>query len=374
MRRRSIEGLWVWGICVVMGLPPFALAGDQSQDPMPQTRSTERHLANIRQLTVGRQNAEAYFSFDGAKLIFQSTNNWPNDSRGATHKPAANGLGCYQMYVLDLDSDTVRLVSTGKGATTCGYFFPGDRRVLYSSTHAVGSECPPKPKRDGAYRWALDDYDIYSVRLDGQQMQRLTSSGGYDAEATISPNGKMIVWTSVKDGDLDLYTMNIDGTNVRRLTDDVGYDGGAFFSPDSTRIVYRAAHPSDPAEVAKYQDLLAQRLVEPGQLEIFVINADGSHKQQVTSNGASNFSPYFHPDGKRIIFSSNLETRGEGGRPSFHLYLVRDDGTGVERLTTEGHFNSFPMFSPDGKRLVWVSDRNATAPGEFNVFLADWVP
>ena len=374
MRRRSIEGLWVWGICVVMGLPPFALAGDQSQDPMPQTRSTERHLANIRQLTVGRQNAEAYFSFDGTKLIFQSTNNWPNGSRGATHKPADNGLGCYQMYVLDLDSDTVRLVSTGKGATTCGYFFPGDRRVLYSSTHAVGSDCPPKPKRDGAYRWALDDYDIYSVRLDGQQMQRLTSSRGYDAEATISPDGKTIVWTSVKDGDLDLYTMNIDGTNVRRLTDDVGYDGGAFFSPDSTRIVYRAAHPSDPAEVAKYQELLAQRLVEPGQLEIFVINADGSHKQQVTSNGASNFSPYFHPDGKRIIFSSNLETRGEGGRPSFHLYLVRDDGTGVERLTTEGHFNSFPMFSPDGKRLVWVSDRNATAPGEFNVFLADWVP
>ena len=374
MRRRSIEQWCAWGICVVMGFPPFALAGDQSPNSTPQIRSSERHLANIRQLTVGRQNAEAYFSFDGTKLIFQSTNNWSNDSRGVTHKPADNGLGCYQMYVLDLDSDTVRLVSTGKGATTCGYFFPGDRRVLYSSTHAAGSDCPPKPKRDGAYRWALDDYDIYSVRLDGQQMQRLTSSAGYDAEATISPDGKMIVWTSDKDGDLDIYTMNIDGTNVRRLTDDVGYDGGAFFSPDSTRIVYRAAHPSDPAEVAKYQDLLAQRLVEPGQLEIFVINADGSHKQQVTSNGASNFSPYFHPDGRRIIFSSNLETRGEGGRPSFHLYLVRDDGTGVERLTTEGHFNSFPMFSPDGKRLVWVSDRNSKTPGEFNVFLADWVP
>ncbi|MDH4155271.1 MAG: hypothetical protein OEV01_15935 [Nitrospira sp.] len=374
MRRRSTHRLCVWGLCVLVGLPPFALAGDQSRETTSQARSSERHLANIRQLTVGRQNAEAYFSFDGRKLIFQSTNNWPNDSRGTTHKPTDNGLGCYQMYVLDLDSEAVRLVSTGKGATTCGYFFPGDRRVLYSSTHAAGSGCPPKPKRDGAYRWALDDYDIYSVRIDGQQMQRLTSSSGYDAEATISPDGKTIVWTSVKDGDLDLYTMNIDGTNVRRLTDDIGYDGGAFFSPDSTRIVYRAAHPTDPDEVAKYQALLAQRLVEPGQLEIFVVNADGSHKQQVTSNGASNFSPYFHPDGKRIIFSSNLETRGEGGRPSFHLYLVRDDGTGVERLTTEGHFNSFPMFSPDGKRLVWVSDRNATAPGEFNVFLADWVP
>ena len=374
MRRRSIERWCVWGICAVMGFSPFALAGDQPPGSSPQIRASERHLANIRQLTVGRQNAEAYFSFDGTKLIFQSTNDWLKDSQATTRKPSESGLGCYQMYVLDLESDTVRLVSTGKGATTCGYFFPGDRRVLYSSTHAAGSECPPKPKRDGAYRWALDDYDIYSVRLDGQQMQRLTSSSGYDAEATISPDGKTIVWTSVKDGDLDLYTMNLDGTNAKRLTNDVGYDGGAFFSPDSRRIVYRAAHPSDPAEVAKYQDLLAQRLIEPGQLEIFVINADGSHKQQVTSNGASNFSPYFHPDGKRIIFSSNLETRGEGGRPSFHLYLVRDDGTGAERLTTEGHFNSFPMFSPDGKRLVWVSDRNATTPGEFNVFLADWVP
>ena len=175
----------------------------------------------------------------------------------------------------------------------------------------------------------------------------------------ISPDGKTIVWTSVKDGDLDLYAMNLDGTGIRRLTDDVGYDGGAFFSPDSKRIVYRAAHPTDPAEVERYKDLLAQHLVEPGQLEIFVMNADGSGQRPVTSNGASNFSPYFHPDGKRIIFSSNVDTRGEGGRPSFHLYLVGDDGTGIERLTFEGQFNSFPMFSPDGKRLVWASDRNA---------------
>jgi TolB protein len=335
---------------------------------------TERHLTNIRQLTIGRQNAEAYFSFSGTKLIFQSTNNWPKDSQATTARPAEAGLGCYQMYVMDVATKSVQLVSTGAGATTCGYFFPGDRRVLYSSTHGAGPNCPPKLKRDGAYRWALDDYDIYSVGVDGKDMQRLTSSSRYDAEATISPDGKTIVWTSLQDGDLDLYTMNLDGTNVRRLTDDIGYDGGAFFSPDSTRLVYRAAHPTDPTETAKYQELLAQNLVEPGQLEIFVINADGSGKKQVTTTGASNFSPYFHPDGKRIIFSSNIETRGEGGRPSFHLYLVNDDGTGLERLTTEGHFNSFPMFSPDGKRLVWVSDRNAKGSGEFNVFLADWVP
>jgi Tol biopolymer transport system component len=220
----------------------------------------------------------------------------------------------------------------------------------------------------------LDDYDLYAVRIDGQEMQRLTASPGYDAEATISPDGKTIVWTSVKDGDLDLYAMNLDGTKARRLTDDVGYDGGAFFSPDSKRIVYRASHPPNPDEVAKYKELLSQRLVEPGQLEIFVMNADGGAKRQVTANGASNFAPFFHPDGRRIIFSSNVESRGEGGRPSFHLFLIGDDGNGFERVTTEGHFNSFPMFSPDGKRLVWVSDRMAKSPGEFNVFLADWVP
>lgn len=374
MQRRKTYGISIFGFCVLMGGAPFALAADQHKEAVAAAPSIERHLANIRQLTIGRQNAEAYFSFDGTKLIFQSTNDWSKDVLGNRSKPADAGLGCYQMYVMDLASDAIRLVSTGIGATTCGYFFPGDRRVLYSSTHAANPNCPPKPKRDGAYRWALDDYDIYSVRLDGQQLQRLTLSPGYDAEATISPDGKTIVWTSVKDGDLDLYTMNLDGSNVRRLTDDIGYDGGAFFSPDSKRLVYRAAHPTDPSEVAKYKELLAQRLIEPGQLELFVMNADGSGKKQVTTTGASNFSPYFHPDGKRIIFSSNIETRGEGGRPSFHLYLVRDDGTELERLTTEGHFNSFPMFSPDGKRLVWVSDRHAKEPGEFNVFLADWVP
>lgn len=374
MQSRNTGRLGAWGLCVLMSLPVCAVAADQPKESGAVLRSPERHLANIRQLTFGRQNAEAYFSFSGTKLIFQSTNNWLEHSYAATLKPADAGLGCYQMYVMDLDSKNIRSVSTGMGATTCGYFFPGDRRVLYSSTHAAGPNCPPKPKRDGAYRWALDDYDIYSVRLDGQEMQRMTTSPGYDAEATVSPDGKTIVWTSVKDGDLDLYTMHLDGTNVRRLTDDLGYDGGAFFSPDSKRIVYRAAHPTDPEEIAKYKELLAQRLIEPGQLEIFVVNADGTGKKQVTANGASNFSPYFHPDGTRIIFSSNVETKGEGGRPSFHLYLVKDDGTESERLTTEGQFNSFPMFSPDGKRLVWVSDRNTKAPGEFNVFLADWVP
>jgi Tol biopolymer transport system component len=361
-------------VCLLLGEQTGQAEGLAPKARVVPAHQAERHLKNIRQLTVGRQNAEAYFSFSGNKLIFQSTNNWMKDTYAAMLTPADAGLGCYQMYVMDLESNTVRLVSTGTGATTCGYFFPGDRRVLYSSTYATGPNCPPKPKREGAYRWALDDYDLYAVRLDGQEMQRLTSTTGYDAEATISPDGKTIIWTSVKDGDLDIYAMNLDGSRARRLTNEIGYDGGAFFSPDSKRIVYRASHPTDQAEIEKYQDLLKQKLVEPGQLDIFVMNADGSGQRKITSNGASNFSPFYFPDGKRIIFSSNVETKGEGGKPSFHLYAIGEDGQALERLTFDGQFNSFPMFSPDGKSLVWVSDRGTKTPGEFNVFLADWVP
>lgn len=338
----------------------------------------ERHLANVRQLTFGRKNAEAYFSFDGTKLVFQSTNYWAQGSPAKDPDPQKS-LGCYQIYVMDLQGGDVRMVSTGSGKTTCGYFFPGDRRVLYSSTHVAGPRCPPEPPREARYRWALDDYDIFSARImDGQQVQRLTATPGYDAEATISPDGKSIVFTSVRDGDLDLYVMNLDGTHTRRVTDEIGYDGGAFFSPDSRRIVYRAFHPTDPADVQEYQRLLAGGLVEPGRLEIHVMSADGSGKRQITRNGASNFAPSFHPDGRRIIFSSNLHDRADGGtppaRPTFHLYLVGDDSAGFERITYDGGFNSFPMFSPDGRKVVWVSDRGARGPGEFNIFVADWVP
>lgn len=341
----------------------------------------EPHLANIRQLTFGRKNAEAYFSFDGSRLIFQSTNNW---TLGTALEPVTSedsgeqALGCYQMYVLDLNTGLIRRVSTGYGATTCGYFFPGDRRVLYSSTHLRAALCPPEPPRAARYRWALHDYDIFSVRMDGQQLQRLTTTPGYDAEATVSPNGKQIVFTSMRDGDLEIYSMNLDGRHVKRLTEELGYDGGAFFSPDSSRIVYRAQHPRTPEKIEAYKALLKENLVEPGQLEIYVMNADGSDKRAVTQNGASNFAPFFHPDGRRIIFSSNVHdvagASDQPRRPAFHLYLIRDDGQALERITTIGTFNSFPMFSPDGKQLVWISDRNAKERGEFNIFLAEWVP
>jgi Tol biopolymer transport system component len=345
----------------------------------PAAGPAERHLANVRQVTFGNKNAEAYFSFDGTKLIFQSTTDYGDGPQNMDRPPTGQALGCYQMYVLDLESGNIRRVSTGVGATTCGYFFPGDRRVLYASTHLVAPGCPPKPKIEGRYRWALDDYDIFSVKVDGQQVQRLTTTPGYDAEATVSPDGKTIVFTSVRDGDLELYAMNLDGTHLRRLTHELGYDGGAFFSPDNQRIVYRASHPRDPDEAAQYKNLLSQRLVEPSQLELFVMNADGTAKRQVTANGASNFAPFFHPDGRRIIFSSNVHEKRQGasspsGPPTFHLHLIGEDGGGLEQVTSIGAFNSFPMFSPDGRKLVWISDRGARARGEFNIFLADWVP
>ena len=360
------------GLVTLAGLILASGNAALADDPVASGKS-ERHLRNVRQLTTGGKNAEAYFSFDGSRLIFQSTKD-----------PASQTLGdCYQMYVMDLDGENVHRVSTGYGAATCGYFFPGGRRVLYSSTHMAGLQCPPKPKRGPKYRWALEDYEIYSVRLDGRELHRLTFSPGYDAEATVSPNGRKIVFTSVRDGDIDLYSMNIDGTGLKRLTDDVGYDGGAFYSPDSKRIVYRAQHPKTPEEREAYRELLSRNLMESSNLELFVMNADGSGKQQVTQNGASNFAPFFHPDGRRIIFTSSGRPAAEAkepalslskGRPSFHLHMVNDDGTGLEQITVEGHFNSFPMFSPDGKLLVWISDRNAKEPNEFNVFLADWVP
>ena len=370
LSRMAAVGL-VIAVCL-LGALTWWLRGDI---PAVRAESVEKHLANIRQLTFGNKNAEAYFSFDGAKLIFQSTNDWTATGEGTT-RSSPGPLGCYQMYVLDLESGQVRLVSTGVGATTCGYFFPGDRRVLYSSTHLNSPGCPPKPKIEGRYRWALDDYDIFSVRLDGQYMQRLTTTSGYDAEATISPDGKTIVFTSVRDGDLELYAMDLDGTHLRRLTNELGYDGGAFFSPDSRRIVYRASHPRKPEDVAAYRTLLGQNVVEPSHLEIFVMNADGTGQRQVTANDASNFAPFFHPDGTRIIFSSNVHggSAAGSGRPTFHLHLIKDDGTGLEQITYSGGFNSFPMFSPDGKKLVWVSDRGTASRGEFNVFLADWVP
>jgi Tol biopolymer transport system component len=327
-----------------------------SREPFPG----ERRLENVRQLTFGGQNAEAYWSFAGDRLVFQST-----------RPPHAVD----QIYVMGADGSSPRLVSTGKGRTTCAYFLPGDRRILYASTHLAGDAPPPNPDRSRGYVWPVfDTYEILSVGLDGTDLRRLTTSPGYDAEATVSPKGDRVVFTSSRDGDLDLYSMALDGSDVRRLTSAVGYDGGAFFSPDGRKICWRADRPEGDAK-AEFQALLAKGIVRPHRLELWVADADGSNARQVTRNGKANFGPSFHPDGSRLIFSSNVDD--PTGR-SFDLYLVNVDGTGLERVThfsdaEHDDFDGFPQFSPDGKRLVWCSNRHNETRGETNVFVADWV-
>jgi TolB protein len=326
-----------------------------AQQADPLRLPNETRLRNIRQLTFGGTNAEAYFSFDETKLIFQST------------RPP---YPCDQIFTMNLDGSQQTLVSTGTGRTTCGYFFPGDRRILFASTHAAGPGCPPPPDKSKGYVWGVwRAYDIFAADRDGKNLTVLASSHGYDAEATISPKGDKIVFTSSRDGDLELYTMNLDGSNVRRITHDLGYDGGANFSYDGRHIVYRAYHPKDSSEIEEYKALLAEELVKPSKMEIFICDADGNNRRQLTNNGAANFAPVFHPDNRRIIFSSNMkDPRGR----LFDLFVMNVDGTGLEQITFGG-FNSFPMFTRDGRKLVFVSDRNARERYEFNVFLADWI-
>ncbi|HEY7368278.1 MAG TPA: hypothetical protein VIA29_00200 [Thermoanaerobaculia bacterium] len=315
----------------------------------------ERYLARVRQLTFAGQNAEAYWSPDGTRLIFQS-------DRGE--------LPCDQIFVMQADGSGVRRVSDGRGRTTCSYFLPGTDSILYASTSAAAAECPKPPDRSRGYVWALDDFDLYVAREDGSEPRKLFSSPVYDAEATVSRDGRRIVFTSAKDGDLELYAMNADGTGLTRLTNTPGYDGGAFYSDDGSKIVYRADHPSTPEALAAYRENLARGVYAPRGLEIRVMRADGTGDRAVTGNGAANFAPYFFPGGRRIIFSSNLANpRGR----DFDLYAIAEDGTGLERITRSPTFDGFPMFDATGSRLVFASNRNGAKPGDTNIFVADWV-
>jgi TolB protein len=318
----------------------------------------EKHLRNLRQLTFGGQNAEGYFGPDGTEIVYQRMDE-------------ADGVPCDQEYLLDFATGRSRRVSNGQGRVTCGYLYDDGRRVLYASTHLAGPACPPPVDRSKGYVWPMfESYDIVSHALDGSGFERLTATPGYDAEATLSPDGRTIVFTSERDGDLEIYTMDVHGGSVKRLTHEPGYDGGPFFSHDGRRIVYRRDVHPDEASLGRYRALLAEHLYRPGVLEIWVMDRDGSNKRQVTRLGAASFAPYFHPDDRRIIFSSNYpEPRGR----NFDLYMIRDDGTALERITTEPTFDGFPMFSPDGRKLVFASNRGGKVPGETNLFLADWV-
>ena len=329
-----------------------------AQSCKSESNSQERHLQNIQQLTFGGENAEAYFSADGKQIIFQSTR---------------DPYKCDQIFTMNTNGSDLKMVSTGKGRTTCAYFTPDGSRIIYASTHLGSPDCPPDPDRSAGYVWPLyRTFDIFSARPDGTDLRQLTTADGYDAEGTISPDGSKIVFTSTRDGDIDLYEMDIDGSNQHRLTNDIGYDGGAFYSQDGQWIVWRASRPKTDEEVQQFRDLLGRELVMPSKLEIMIMKADGTEKRQLTSNGAANFAPYFHPNGRQIIFASNINATNPG-IPNFDLFLINLDGSGLEQVTYDESFDAFPMFTNDGKKLVWASNRNPATEGNTNVFVADWV-
>jgi TolB protein len=383
-RRRSLAiiGSFLLGATgLVFGLAPRSRARQTPTPNKPVEAGAhdlrypgEKHLANIRQLTFGGQSAEAYFSVDDKYLTFQHQGQF-FDSQ--THKPIGPNIPCDQIFTIPVGKvgdlpPVPKMVSNGKGRTTCSYFFPSGDRMLYSSTFAANPACPPPPDYSLGYVWPIyDTYTIYTAEPDGSDLRPLTHEHGYNAESTITRDGKHIVFTSTRNGDLDIYTMDADGSNVKQLTRELGYDGGPFWSYDGKKIVYRAEHPQTPEQIADYKNLYARGLIRPGNLEIWVMNADGSGKHQVTHNGAANFAPYWLPDGKRIIFASNVtNTKDPAG---FDLYIVNEDGSGLERVTYYPGFDAFPMFSSDGKRLVWASNRNGTVEHETNIFIADWV-
>jgi TolB protein len=331
---------------------------DQAQEPhvrsalvLPQ----EHHLRNLKQLTDGGENAEAYFSFDGRRLTFQST-------RGAH--------GCDQIYTMKTDGTDLTPISGDRGRTTCSFFYPDGKHLLYASTYLAGNPCPPVPGQEHGYVWPVyKSYDIFRANPDGSGLVRLTSTPGYDAEATIARDGR-VVFTSVRDGDMDIYSMNGDGSDVRRLTNLPGPDGGPFFSLDGTQIVFRGNHPAPGADLDDYRTLLGEALWRPTVLQVFVMDRDGGHLRQVTNFPGANWAPSFTPDGKKIIFASNMKAPTG---PNFDLYLINPDGTGLEQVTFSPEFDGFPMFSPDGTQLVFASNRHDAKAHETNVFIADWV-
>jgi Tol biopolymer transport system component len=326
----------------------------------------ETHFKNVQQLTFGGDNAEAYFSFDGKYLIFQKTN--PKE-----------GIMCDQIWMGKVPTEagevfSPKLVSNGMGRTTCAFMFPDNKHILYGSTHLGSSDCPPTPDRTkygNKYIWPIyESFDIFKADTNGNIIKRMTKTKGYDAEATISPKGDKIVFTSMRDGDLDLYTMDINGKHVKRITKTLGYDGGAWFSPDGKKIIWRASRPKTEAEIAEYKSLLSENLVAPTVMEVWTANADGTDAKQITNLPQANWAPNFTPKGDKIIFCSNHEYKR--GFP-FNMYLINLEGGDKEKISRDKGFDAFPMFSPDGKKIVFCSNRNNGGTRDTNIFIADWV-
>lgn len=324
----------------------------------------EHHFKNLRQLTFGGDNAEAYFSFDGKYIIYQRTD-------------PKNGIMCDQIWMAKVPAPgepfQPKLVSTGTGRTTCAFFYPDGKHILYASTHLGSKDCPPVPDKEkmGRYVWPIyDSYDIFMADTSGHIIKQLTKTPGYDAEATISPKGDKIVFTSMRNGDLDLYTMNLDGSQVKQITNTLGYDGGAWFSPDGTKILWRASRPKSADEIKDYKNLLTQGLVAPTEMEVWIANTDGSNARQITFQKGANWAPNFMPDGKHIIYCSNAEY--PRGFP-FNMYMTDINGKGMEKISRDNGFDAFPMFSPDGKKFIFSSNRNNGGTHDTNIFIADWV-
>ncbi len=323
---------------------------------VPVLAQDSANLKNIKQLTNGGQNAEAYWSPDGKRLVFQTT-----------REP----YPCDQIFVMNADGSGQKLVSTGKGRTTCAYFLKDNKHIVYGSTHEAGDACPPPPDRSKGYLWGVfPGYEIYLATDAGQIVRKLTKMPGYDAEATVNFKTGRIIYTSMESGDLDLWSMNPEGGDKKQLTNSRGYDGGAVYSRDGKQIIWRANHPQTPETMARYNELLKENLTAPMKMELFISGADGKNRKQITNNNCANFAPTFTPDGKRIVFSSNMHKCD--GR-DFELYVVNTDGTGLRQLTKFNGFTSFPEFSPDGKKFVFSSSLNAKHRYEFNIFVADWV-
>lgn len=313
------------------------------------------HLRNIRQLTFGGQNAEAYWSPDGKRLVFQST-----------REP----YECDQIFVMNADGSDQRLVSTGKGRTTCAYFLKDGKHIVYASTHEKSEKCPPPPDRSKGYVWAVyPGYNLYLAKDDGTIVRKLTNQDGYDAEATVNWKTNRIVYTSLTGGDLELWSMRPDGSRRRRITAMPGYDGGAFYSRDGRHLVWRATDRNNHEAMERYRQLIRENLTAPMKMEVVIADGDGKNSRQITNFGCASFAPTFTPDGKRIIFASNKHDCD--GR-KFELYIMNLDGSGVRQVTDFGGFVSFPEFSPDGKKLVFSSDWKAKSRYEFNIFVADW--
>jgi Tol biopolymer transport system component len=319
--------------------------------------STEKHLTNVKQLTFGGENAEAYWSFDNSTLTFQHTD-----------KP--HGLLCDQIFNINPKDTSKKLISTGKGRTTCSFFMPGDSQIIFASTHLHADTCPAEPAHvHGKYLWPIyPEYEIFVADRNGKIVRQLTSNKYYDAEAVLSPKGDKILFTSDRSGDLELYTMNVDGSNVKQITNELGYDGGANFSPDGKHIIWRASHFDNDSEKVEYRENLKKHLVSPMKMELFIANADGSNRRQLTHLGGANWAPNFDPTGTKIIFSSNHKTK----TIPFNLFMIGTDGTHLEQITSDKVFDAFPMFSYDGEKLVWCSNRNNGGTRETNIFVADW--